>query len=82
MVEKNKFGRTKTKRGERARPASGRGKPFLFFQDWLFGVVRHNVVFVGTKNLLADGLTKSLPRPRFEELWTQIGVTELVSKKE
>jgi hypothetical protein len=33
MVEKNKFGRTKTKRGERARPASGRGKPFLFFQD-------------------------------------------------
>jgi hypothetical protein len=41
-----------------------------------------NVVFVGTKNQLADGLTKSLPRPRFEELWTQIGVTELVSKKQ
>jgi hypothetical protein len=40
------------------------------------------VVFVGTKNQLADGLTKSLPRPRFEELWTQIGVTEIVSKKE
>jgi hypothetical protein len=38
-----------------------------------------NVVFVGTKSQLADGLTKGLPRPRLQELWTQLGVTKLVS---
>jgi hypothetical protein len=39
-----------------------------------------DVVYVGTKDQLADGLTKGLPRPRFEELWSQLGVIEVVSK--
>jgi hypothetical protein len=39
-----------------------------------------NVVFVGTKYQLANGLTKGLSRPRLQELWKQLGVTKLVRK--
>lgn len=32
------------------------------------------IVYIDSLNQLADGLTKGLPRPRFEELWSKLGV--------
>lgn len=33
-----------------------------------------NVIFTDTSNQLADSLTKSLPRSKFEELWKKFGL--------
>jgi hypothetical protein len=38
-----------------------------------------DVVYVGTKDQQADGVIIGLPRLRFEELWSQLGVAEFVS---
>ena len=32
------------------------------------------IVYIDSLNQVADGLTKGLPRPRFEELWSKLGV--------